>query len=76
LNRLQPPGERAGLTPEAARQRLSTYGLNEITRSDGISPWAILAGQFKGAMIWLLVGACALSAALGETSDAIAILRS
>jgi hypothetical protein len=37
------------------------------------SPWVFLARQFKGAMIWLLLGACVISAALGEIADAIAI---
>ncbi len=65
---------RVGLTQNAAREQLSKYGPNEITRSEGVSPWKIFAGQFKGAMIWLLIGACVLSAVLGEISDSIAIL--
>jgi Ca2+-transporting ATPase len=63
-----------GLTTEEARARLSSHGPNELRREQGVSPWAILAGQFKGAMIWTLFAACVLSAALGELTDAIAIL--
>jgi Ca2+-transporting ATPase len=33
----------------------------------------LLAGQFASPVIWLLLGACVVSAALGEAADAIAI---
>jgi P-type Ca2+ transporter type 2C len=65
--------EGGGLTaPEAAR-RLAEHGANELARAEGSSPWKVLANQFKGALIWLLVGACIISAGLGETADAVAI---
>ena len=62
-----------GLTSKEAELRLQQYGANEIQRGEGISRWRILVGQFKGALIWLLLAASVLSAALGETTDAIAI---
>jgi Ca2+-transporting ATPase len=65
---------RDGLSTSEARARLLVAGPNEIRREQGVKPWAILAGQLKGAMIWLLLGAAAISAALGERLDAIAIL--
>ena len=62
-----------GLTsPEAAR-RLAELGPNELAHGEGTSAWRFLADQFKGALIWLLLGACVVSAVLGEVADAIAI---
>ena len=63
----------AGLSSAEARSRLSEHGPNEILREKGTSPWAILAAQFKGALIWLLLGACVVSAVLGEVVEAVAI---
>jgi Ca2+-transporting ATPase len=62
-----------GLTSVEAKRRLAEHGPNEIHREKATSPWAILASQFKGAMIWLLLGACVVSALLGEVADAVAI---
>ena len=63
-----------GLTAADAAQRLAEHGPNELQQARGPNPLRILAGQFSGAMIWLLLGACVLSAALGELLDAGAIL--
>jgi len=63
----------AGLSSAEAKSRLAEHGPNEIQREKATSPWAILAGQFKGAMIWLLLGACVVSALLGEVVEAVAI---
>ena len=64
----------AGLSSGDAKRRLAEQGPNEIRREKATSPWAILAAQFQGAMIWLLPGACVVSAMLGEVADAIAIV--
>ncbi len=63
----------SGLTSSEAKRRLAEFGANELARERPTSPWIIFAGQFKGALIWLLLGACIVSAALGEAGDAIAI---
>lgn len=63
----------AGLSSAEAGRRLAEHGPNEIHREEAASPWAILAAQLKGAMLWLLLGACVVSAALGEVVDAVAI---
>jgi Ca2+-transporting ATPase len=63
----------AGLTETEARDRLAAAGRNEIPREGPRSPWRILAGQFGSPLVWLLLGAAGLSAALGDVSDAIAI---
>jgi P-type Ca2+ transporter type 2C len=62
-----------GLTSDEARARLAATGPNEIRRVSGPSPLAIFLRQLRGAMFWLLIGACVLSAVLGEAVDAIAI---
>lgn len=62
-----------GLTAREAERRLAEQGPNELVRGEHASPWKFLASQFKGALIWLLLGACVISAALGEVADAVAI---
>lgn len=52
---------------------LAESGPNELVRSEGTSPWKILASQFGSPVIWLLLVACLVSALLGETADAVAI---
>ena len=62
-----------GLTSTEAQRRLVEFGPNEISREQGTSPFALLARQFASPVIWLLLGATVLSAALGELLDATAI---
>ena len=68
-----PPEPVTGLGSAEAARRLAEQGPNELARGEGASPWSFLANQFKGAMIWLLLAACAISAVLGEVADAVAI---
>ena len=58
---------------EDARLQLVEIGPNEIQRAEASSPWRMLAAQFASPLIWLLLAATAISAALGEIPDAIAI---
>ncbi len=62
-----------GLTTEQATQRRAAQGPNALQRAAPASPWRMLRGQFASPIIWLLAGACVISAALGELADAIAI---
>jgi len=62
-----------GLSTADAARRIQEAGLNEIAREQSSSAWRLLAAQFSSPVIWLLFGACAVSAALGEITDAIAI---
>ena len=62
-----------GLDEHEASERLARLGRNQILHEVSRSPWAHLASQFRGAMIWLLIAATVLSAVLGEVADAIAI---
>jgi Ca2+-transporting ATPase len=63
-----------GLSTEEAGKRLSEHGPNVIEKGKKRSAFAILAGQFTDFMILLLIAAAIISAALGETIDAAAIL--
>jgi Ca2+-transporting ATPase len=64
----------AGLSEAEAAARLRTHGPNEVSREQQVSAWRLLLAQFKGPLIALLAAACAVSAALGEVVDALAIL--
>ena len=70
------PAERrylVGLSSAEAERLLQETGPNEITREASKSPWLLLLAQFSSPVIWLLLAACVVSAALGEVADAIAI---
>jgi len=63
----------SGLTADEARRRLATVGANEIRRAPRPSRLRMLVRQFASPLIGLLLAAAAVSAALGEIADAIAI---
>jgi Ca2+-transporting ATPase len=62
-----------GLSSIEAQRRLTEFGPNEIRREKAASALALFARQFASPVIWLLVGASVLYAALGELLDAGAI---
>jgi hypothetical protein len=62
-----------GLSRAEAERLLQEVGPNEITRETSKPAWSLLLAQFDSPMIWLLLAACVVSAALGEVADAIAI---
>jgi Ca2+-transporting ATPase len=64
---------RKGLSSDDAQRRLAEHGPNEIQREEATSALIFLAHQFASPVIWLLLGASAVSLALGEYLDAIAI---
>ncbi|MGR8952146.1 MAG: cation-translocating P-type ATPase [Gammaproteobacteria bacterium] len=63
-----------GLTSEEARKRLRRDGRNELGKVQSISALAILLRQFASLVIWVLIGAAAVSEYLGEEADGIAIM--
>jgi Ca2+-transporting ATPase len=65
---------RRGLTATEAARRLRAHGPNELPRAEAVSPLALLARQFRSVVVWVLIGAAVVSAALGDTLDAAAIL--
>jgi len=62
-----------GLTSSEAEARLQQVGPNQVEREKAVSPLSLLLGQFKSPVIWLLAGASAIGAVLGDVVDAIAI---
>jgi P-type Ca2+ transporter type 2C len=62
-----------GLSSHEAEQRLSKYGLNELTVEEGISPFKIFIEQFASPLVWILVAALAISLFLHEYVDATVI---
>jgi Ca2+-transporting ATPase len=62
-----------GLTSAEAAERLATLGRNELARQRPTSPWRLLAAQLASPVVWLLLGACVVSALLGEVNAAVAI---
>ncbi|MBC7185432.1 MAG: cation-translocating P-type ATPase [Calditrichaeota bacterium] len=63
----------SGLSSGEAARRLDQYGANELERAEEISRWKIFLGQFKNVLIVILLVATAISAALGHSTEAIAI---
>ena len=63
----------AGLAGQDAAERLKIDGPNELKEGQRISPLWIFLGQFKSLIVWILIAAGALSGALGDLVDAIAI---
>ncbi|WP_428644109.1 cation-translocating P-type ATPase [Roseibium sp.] len=62
-----------GLSTDDAARRLRQHGVNRLRQHKPQSAFAILAHQFTSIIVWLLGAAAALSLALGDVADAIAI---
>ena len=63
-----------GLDPDEARHRLIAHGPNELEERAGKPAWRLLAEQFTNAMILVLLGAAAITAAIGDVKDTAIIL--
>ena len=64
----------AGLTSNAAAERLARIGPNRLAPPPPPSRWAILVRQFQSPLIYVLIAAAALALALGEAADAAFIV--
>lgn len=62
-----------GLTSAEAAKRLAQYGPNELQAGHQISPWTILAEQFKNVLIIILLVATVISVFTGHGLEAVAI---
>lgn len=62
-----------GLSAEEASRRLTEFGPNELRHAAQAGFVQVLLGQFKSFIVWLLVGAAAVSGALGEWVDSVVI---
>ncbi|MFH1200147.1 MAG: cation-translocating P-type ATPase [Candidatus Micrarchaeota archaeon] len=65
---------KAGLSESEAASRLEKYGPNALPEKKGKSALSMLFDQFKDFLIILLIVAAIISAFLGETLDAAAII--
>ena len=63
-----------GLTASESRSRLEQVGPNELQAAERSRWWHMLMAQFKDFMVLVLLGATAISYALGEHADAITIV--
>jgi len=63
-----------GLSTAEARKRLEVYGPNELEQKAGTPAWVLFLHQFKSPLIYVLLAAAAVAAALGEFKDAGVIL--
>ena len=63
-----------GLDADEARRRLIAHGTNELEERAGKPAWRLLAEQFTNAMILVLLGAAAITAAIGDLKDTAIIL--
>src|SRR6476619_7353614 len=63
-----------GLSSRDAAQRLVEVGPNALTERPGKSAWSIVREQLTAVMMLVLLVAAAISVALGDMVDALAIL--
>ncbi len=63
-----------GLSVAEAQKRLVQFGPNKLRKGKRFSALVVFIGQFNSLVIWVLIGAAVVSAALGEVIDGIAII--
>ncbi len=63
-----------GLSSQEATLRRDRFGPNELPRAAPPARWRLFLGQFRSAVVLLLIGAALVSGAMGEWADALAIL--
>lgn len=63
-----------GLTTREAEERFRKNGANKLSEKKKASPLLIFAGQFKDAMVMILLAATTISLVMGEIYDAITII--
>ncbi|MCS7337210.1 MAG: cation-transporting P-type ATPase [Verrucomicrobiae bacterium] len=64
---------RAGLSEPEVKARQARFGLNQMTPRRGTPPWLKFLQQFTQPLVFILVMATVVSAALGEVVDAAVI---
>lgn len=64
---------REGLTSDERARRLAMTGPNRLAATPPVPAWKKYARQFDSLLVWVLVAAAALAAAVGDIKDAIAI---
>ena len=64
----------SGLMPRAVEEARNFHGSNVLVQSGGTSPLTILWEQFTATLVLILIAAAGLSAYLGKTLEAVAIM--
>jgi Ca2+-transporting ATPase len=62
-----------GLKSEEVRERLKIHGENRLKEHAGISPWVIIASQFRNIIVVLLLAATGISLLLHDYVEAAAV---
>ncbi|HRW08529.1 MAG TPA: HAD-IC family P-type ATPase [Caldilineaceae bacterium] len=65
--------DQAGLTTDAAQQRLLDHGLNQLKATTQRAAWQLFFGQFKNPIVLILLFATAISALLADWMEALII---
>ncbi|MGL5017816.1 MAG: cation-transporting P-type ATPase, partial [Luteolibacter sp.] len=63
----------AGLSPDELKKRQQVYSKNQVTARHGASVWRKFFQQFNQPLVYILLVAVAVTAALGEWVDASVI---
>ncbi len=63
-----------GLSSDLVKERLKSFGYNELIGKKGITIWQMLLSQFKDFLVLILIGASLVSAIIGEVTDAAVII--
>ncbi len=64
----------SGLSDEEASKRLQQYGPNELKEAKKASPLMIFLAQFNNFLVWILLIAVGISAAIGDTVESVVIV--
>lgn len=62
-----------GLDESQVRQRLETFGKNDLDASTQLQAWRVLISQFHNPLIYVLLGSAAVTIAIGHAVDAAVI---
>jgi potassium/sodium efflux P-type ATPase len=63
-----------GLSFADAKERLTEYGENKITRKKKDSPFKLLWRQINNPLIWVLLGSSAVATIVGKITDGLVVL--
>jgi len=63
-----------GLTKQQAAERLEEFGPNQLDEAGGPRLWRILLSQFRNPLIYVLLGAAAVTLVIGQIVDSSVIL--
>lgn len=63
----------SGLSDAQVAERRRKHGRNQLAEAPATPLWKKLLGQFKDLVIWILIGAAAISGLMGEWTDTLAI---